>query len=518
MTASRRCSTRSPAAASKSHKAGSRRRRSRPSASGERSSSATPAGSHTTCTRSRGRSSFTAPSARSPPTTGAPPATPPAATPSPRLGSGRDRHPITLNEIPVPDGQAIIDVELKTFTEIKPDLSLELRIDTLKLTFDLLVELDLTARPSYNRDKFLAYDAFLCGWSLAHPRYRAQGTRPVVVFVCPDAHAALACAREADAALTGRIGVMGTQAEHWYYAGRDHMFFAVEADMHHHDALRARAASATARTARAAHRPARARDHPRRAAPRQARESMSIGSQPDPSFAPQHQAARRAMFIPAPPCRSCNPITAPRASTPSGSAGPSATAPSTRRENHAAAPDRKQQPAARAIHRQPRARIWATARARPGRRQWRPASRRQGCGQSNIRPGKQAFRRSLATRLSPKAGRARRRPARCAIPMSMPAWPGAACRVSGGRRRARIWAIARAALAEVVGVARRPSPTVRTPQVGHRRGDRRCSVSSQAAAGLGWGRASTRRARLPLAREARVRWAARRHCRRSSKR
>jgi hypothetical protein len=152
--------------------------------------------------------------------------------PVPQVGSGRDRHPITLNEIPVPDGQAIIDVELKTFTEVKPDVSLELKIDTLKLTFDLLIELDLTARPSYNRDKFLAYDAFLCGWSLAHPRYRAQGTRPVVVFVCPDTHAALACAREADSALTGRIGVMGTQAEHWYYPGRDHVLFAVEADLH----------------------------------------------------------------------------------------------------------------------------------------------------------------------------------------------------------------------------------------------------------------------------------------------
>ena len=147
--------------------------------------------------------------------------------PVPQVGSGQRRHPITLNEIAVPDGQAIIDVELKTFSEVKPDLSLELRIDALKLTFDLLVELDLTARPSYNRDKLLAYDAFLCGWSLAHPRYRTQGTRPAVVFVCPDAHAALACAREADEALTGRIGVMGTPAEHWYFAGRDHLFFAV---------------------------------------------------------------------------------------------------------------------------------------------------------------------------------------------------------------------------------------------------------------------------------------------------
>jgi hypothetical protein len=155
--------------------------------------------------------------------------------PVPQAGSGRDRHPITVNEIPTSNRQGIIDLELKTFTEVKPDVSLELRIDALKLTFDLLVELDLTARPSYNRDKFLAYDAFLCGWSLAHARYKAQGTRPVVVFVCPDTHAALACAREADSTFTGRIGVMGTPAEHWYYPGRDHVLFAVEADVHRGD-------------------------------------------------------------------------------------------------------------------------------------------------------------------------------------------------------------------------------------------------------------------------------------------
>ena len=33
--------------------------------------------------------------------------------------------------------------------------------------------------------------------------------------------------------MTGRIGVMGAPAEHWYYAGRDHLFFAVEGDIHH---------------------------------------------------------------------------------------------------------------------------------------------------------------------------------------------------------------------------------------------------------------------------------------------
>jgi hypothetical protein len=153
--------------------------------------------------------------------------------PVPQVGAGQRRHTITLNEIKLPDGQAIIDLELKAFTEIKPDLSLELRVEPQKLTFDVLVELDLTASPSYNRDKFLAYDAFLCGWSLAHPRYRAHDTRPAVVLVSPNNHAALACARQADELMTGRIGVMGAPAEHWYYAGRDHLFFAAEPDIHH---------------------------------------------------------------------------------------------------------------------------------------------------------------------------------------------------------------------------------------------------------------------------------------------
>ena len=122
---------------------------------------------------------------------------------------------------------------LNPFTEVQPDVSAELRIPSIKLTFDLLVELDLTSRPSYNRDKLLGYDAFLCGWSLAHPRYQTHATRPVAVFVCPDPHAALALAQEADEALTGRIGVMGTGPEHWYHPARDHTFFAVEADIHH---------------------------------------------------------------------------------------------------------------------------------------------------------------------------------------------------------------------------------------------------------------------------------------------
>ena len=156
--------------------------------------------------------------------------------PVPQTGNGHKRHPITAAELDVAEGHAYLD--LPPFREIKPDLSLELRIPSLRLTFDLLVELDLTARPSYNQDKLRAYDAFLTGWALAHPRYRALGTRPVVVFVFRDHRSALACAQEADRLLTGRIGPMGTAAREWYFAGRQHLFFAAEPDIYR-DSLRA---------------------------------------------------------------------------------------------------------------------------------------------------------------------------------------------------------------------------------------------------------------------------------------
>jgi hypothetical protein len=88
--------------------------------------------------------------------------------------------------------------------------------------------------PVYNRDKFLAYDAFLCGWCLEHPRYKTLATRPIVLFVCRDERAVLGCAKVADAVLTGRVGVMGAPADQWYYASRDHLYFAHETDIHAH--------------------------------------------------------------------------------------------------------------------------------------------------------------------------------------------------------------------------------------------------------------------------------------------
>ena len=168
-TAACRGSTRSPATASRSPSSASRRRSTR-SANGARSSSAAPARSPTTCTRSLGDRAaprrrrprhrlLAHPALRHRPLPGPPDRHRPQAPPDHHARAPRARRPRDLDLAP-------------PFREIKPDVSLELRIPRLKLTFDLLVELDLTGRASYNREKFLAYDAFLTGWALAHPRYR----------------------------------------------------------------------------------------------------------------------------------------------------------------------------------------------------------------------------------------------------------------------------------------------------------------------------------------------------------
>lgn len=95
----------------------------------------------------------------------------------------------------------MIDLGLSSFREVKPDVSIEVRASAITLTFDLLIELDLTQRPAYNHDELLAYDAFLCGWCREHPRYKTLGTRPAVLFVCRNERTMLGCARAADEAL-----------------------------------------------------------------------------------------------------------------------------------------------------------------------------------------------------------------------------------------------------------------------------------------------------------------------------
>jgi hypothetical protein len=157
---------------------------------------------------------------------------PAGAFPIPHTGNGRNRHQITLHDIHHPKHTGIFDVESSDFAEIKPDAACEIHIPEDRLTFDLLIEMDLTDRVSYNIEKFRKYDAFLTAWWTAHKRFRQLGTRPAVLFVCTTAEMAITYARAADRTLKGSIGVTGSPPQDRYYPARDHLFFAVERDIH----------------------------------------------------------------------------------------------------------------------------------------------------------------------------------------------------------------------------------------------------------------------------------------------
>ncbi len=176
MTASPRCCTRSPDAGWRSHKVGSRRRRSPPGASaGDRAANAGRLG-HDLHALAWAIELHHAVGAIATDHW----RTPRYATgryPVPQVGSGRGRHPITLNEIPVPDGQAIIDVELKNFSEVKPDVSLELRIDTIKLTFECSSNwTHRKALPTTGRSSSLTTPSCAAGvWRIPGTEPRAPG-------------------------------------------------------------------------------------------------------------------------------------------------------------------------------------------------------------------------------------------------------------------------------------------------------------------------------------------------------
>lgn len=171
----------------------------------------------------------------------------------PQVGTGRTRHPAGFTDLPIPAGQMIDGLEVfrtnDPFNEIAPDISIEVNIRSARrgddggkrgLTFDLLLELDRADRSSYNKQKFIDYDALLTAWWTLHPRYEKLGARPVVVFVCTSWEKARQYASVADEVVTGRVGYQGTSPKDWYFPGREHIFFTAEEDLYN-GSLRARA-------------------------------------------------------------------------------------------------------------------------------------------------------------------------------------------------------------------------------------------------------------------------------------
>jgi Replication-relaxation len=153
----------------------------------------------------------------------------------PQTRTGRNRRPITLKDIKRPKHVGIFDVDSKDIARIEPDAICEIKLLQERLTLDLLIELDLTDRASYNLQKFRRYDAFLTAWWSETRRYQQLGTRPGVVFVCRTPEMALTYARAADELMRGSIGVTGSPAHERYYPGRQHVWFASESDIHEGD-------------------------------------------------------------------------------------------------------------------------------------------------------------------------------------------------------------------------------------------------------------------------------------------
>jgi hypothetical protein len=130
---------------------------------------------------------------------------------------------------------AIFDLEHTEVGRIEPDATCEVQLMEDALTLDVMIEMDLTERPSYNLEKLYRYDAFLTGWWHETRRYAELGTQPVIVFVCRTAKLAEGYARAADKALLGCVGVTGSRPYNRQYPGREHIFFANETDIYNGD-------------------------------------------------------------------------------------------------------------------------------------------------------------------------------------------------------------------------------------------------------------------------------------------
>jgi len=152
---------------------------------------------------------------------------------------GARPRPASLHDVPIDLGWRFDGIESGPFVKtIKPDVTLRLWIELSEekcCELDLLVELDRTSRPAYNRHKLIAYDEVLTGWGLLCERVQQHG-RPVVIFVCTDMTRLRGLMETADRLVVGRIGHPDMPAHHWRYPGREHLLFTTE-ELIHHDSL-----------------------------------------------------------------------------------------------------------------------------------------------------------------------------------------------------------------------------------------------------------------------------------------
>ena len=172
--------------------------------------------------------------------------------PVPQIGNGHKRHPITMRELDVPDGHAVLDL---------PAVS---RDQARRLTRAADPRAQAHLRPARrtrpHRPPLLQPARSSSPTTPSSPAgrspTRATGRSAPARSSCSSAPTRAPRSptpSRPTASMTGRIGAMGSAAAQWYYAGRDHVFFAAEPDIHH-DSLAALASPRSPGAARAADR------------------------------------------------------------------------------------------------------------------------------------------------------------------------------------------------------------------------------------------------------------------------
>lgn len=123
------------------------------------------------------------------------------------------------------------DLRRETFAPVVPDATLRIELEEEERRFELLVELDRTARPTKNTDKLRRYDALITAWWRGADRYRGAKEPPTVVFVCRDRDQAVALMRVAHLEVTGQLSRWSGKERRWS-PGREHMLFVAEREIH----------------------------------------------------------------------------------------------------------------------------------------------------------------------------------------------------------------------------------------------------------------------------------------------
>ena len=157
---------------------------------------------------------------------------------------GAGRRPLRCEDL---GSAAPVELVGRKFSNIVPDLVMELWLEDLEgnvTRTDFLVENEARNNDANVREKALAYDCLLNGWWREHPRYKAYGHPPTVVFVVPNLTAAHRYLRIFDKALRGHLvrpphtqtreeNELGIRpsATRLYY-GRHYLHIAVARDVH----------------------------------------------------------------------------------------------------------------------------------------------------------------------------------------------------------------------------------------------------------------------------------------------